>query len=109
VKTLPDKELLGGVFDAFLLAFYHLLGQFWHKLQKRTFVILFSFRCLSREKHARLSPTFTHTYSSTLIAKGENVKGVQELIRHASSRSTLEAYTQARAKAKRRAPSVSLH
>ena len=45
--------------------------------------------------------TFRHTYSSTLIANGENVKVVQELMRHASSRFTLEVYTQARAGAKR--------
>jgi integrase len=45
--------------------------------------------------------TFRHTYSSTLIANGENVKVVQELMRHASSRFTLEVYTQAKAKAKR--------
>ena len=32
--------------------------------------------------------TFRHTYSSTLIANGENVKVVQELMRHASSRFT---------------------
>jgi len=44
--------------------------------------------------------TFRHTYSSTLIANGENVKVVQEL-RHASSRFTLEVYTQAKARAKR--------
>lgn len=47
--------------------------------------------------------TFRHTYSSTLIANGENVKVVQELMRHASSRFTLEVYTQAKAKAKREA------
>lgn len=45
--------------------------------------------------------TFRHTYSSTLIANGENVKVVQELMRHASSRFTLEVYTQAKARAKR--------
>jgi integrase len=45
--------------------------------------------------------TFRHTYSSTLIANGENVKVVQELMRHASSRFTLEVYTQAKAEAKR--------
>ena len=45
--------------------------------------------------------TFRHTYSSTLIANGENVKVVQELMRHASSRFTLEVYTQAKIKAKR--------
>ena len=42
--------------------------------------------------------TFRHTYSSTLIANGENVKVVQELMRHASSRFTLEVYRQAKAK-----------
>jgi hypothetical protein len=36
-------------------------------------------------------------------ANGENVKVVQELMRHASSRFTLEIYTQAKAKAKREA------
>ncbi len=45
--------------------------------------------------------TFRHSYSSTLIANGENVKVVQELMRHASSRFTLEVYTQAKAQAKR--------
>ena len=34
--------------------------------------------------------TFRHTYSSTLIANGENLRVVQELMRHASSRLTLE-------------------
>jgi integrase len=47
--------------------------------------------------------TFRHTYSSTLIANGENVKVVQELMRHASSRFTLEVYTQAKAQAKAKA------
>ena len=42
-----------------------------------------------------------HTYSLTLIANAENVKVVQELMRHASSRFTLDVYTQAKAKAKR--------
>lgn len=37
------------------------------------------------------------------MANGENVKVVQELMRHASSGSTLEIYTQARASAKRAA------
>ena len=45
--------------------------------------------------------TFRHTYFSTLIANGENVKVVQELMRNASSRFTLEVYTQAKARAKR--------
>jgi len=47
--------------------------------------------------------TFRHTYSTTLIANGENVKVVQELMRHANSRFTLDVYTQARARAKREA------
>jgi site-specific recombinase XerD len=45
--------------------------------------------------------TFRHTFSTLLIANGENVKVVQELMRHASSRCTLEVYSQAQIKAKR--------
>ncbi len=44
-----------------------------------------------------------HTYSTTLIANGENVKVVQELMRHANSRCTLDVYSQARVSAKREA------
>jgi integrase len=47
--------------------------------------------------------TFRHTYSTTLIANGENVKVVQELMRHANSRCTLDVYSQARVNAKREA------
>jgi len=47
--------------------------------------------------------TFRHTYSTLLIAQGENVKVVQELIRHATSRCTLEIYSQAHTGAKRSA------
>ena len=47
--------------------------------------------------------TFRHTFSTLLIANGENVKVVQELMRHASSRCTLEVYSQAHNQAKRRA------
>ena len=47
--------------------------------------------------------TFRHTYSTMLVANGENVKVIQELMRHASSRSTLEVYSQARAADKRAA------
>ena len=36
-----------------------------------------------------------------LIANGENVKVVQELMRHANCRCTLEIYSQARLQAKR--------
>jgi hypothetical protein len=38
VESLPDKKLLGGVFDAALFAFNRLLAQFRHHAQKRTFV-----------------------------------------------------------------------
>ena len=47
--------------------------------------------------------TFRHSYSSLLVANGENVKVVQELMRHASSRVTLEVYSQARNAGKRQA------
>jgi integrase len=47
--------------------------------------------------------TFRHTYSTLLVANGENVKVVQELMRHASSRSTIEIYTQATIEDKRAA------
>jgi integrase len=46
--------------------------------------------------------TFRHTYSTVLAAHCEHVKVIQELIRHASSRSTLEIYSQARTADKRR-------
>ena len=38
-----------------------------------------------------------------LVANGENVKVVQELMRHANCRCTLEIYSQARLQAKREA------
>jgi integrase len=47
--------------------------------------------------------TFRHTFSTLLVANGENVKVVQELMRHASTRCTLEVYSQARIPAKRQA------
>ena len=47
--------------------------------------------------------TFRHTYATLLVANGENVKVVQELMRHASTRFTLEIYSQARLIAKRAA------
>ena len=47
--------------------------------------------------------TFRHTYSTLLIGNGENVKVVQELMRHANSRCTMEIYTQARTEQKRKA------
>ncbi len=47
--------------------------------------------------------TFRHTFPTLLVANGENVKVVQELMRHASSRCTLEVYSQAQVNAKREA------
>ena len=49
--------------------------------------------------------TFRHTYSTLLRANGEDVKVVQELLRHANSRITLDIYTQAMTPAKRQAQS----
>jgi integrase len=49
--------------------------------------------------------TFRHTYSTLLKANGEDVKTVQELLRHASSQITLDIYTQAVSTAKRQAQS----
>ena len=47
--------------------------------------------------------TFRHTYSTLLIANGENVKVVQELMHPANTRFTIGVYTQARIEAKRQA------
>ena len=49
--------------------------------------------------------TFRHTYSSLLRATGADIKVMQELLRHASSRVTLDTYTQAVTVHKRRAQS----
>jgi integrase len=50
-------------------------------------------------------PTFRHTYSSLLHANGEDPKVVQELLRHASIKVTMDTYTQAVTSAKRKAQS----
>ena len=39
--------------------------------------------------------TFRHTYTTLLTQNNEDVKVVQELLRHASSRVTLDLYAQA--------------
>ena len=49
--------------------------------------------------------TFRHTFGTLLKANGEDVKTVQELLRHANSRITLEVYTQAVTANKRAAQS----
>jgi integrase len=47
--------------------------------------------------------TFRRTYTTLLHANGEDVKVVQELLRHSSSRITMDVYAQARTPAKRAA------
>jgi hypothetical protein len=47
--------------------------------------------------------TFRHSYATLLIANGENVKVVQELMRHGSARITVDIYSQARGPGKRAA------
>jgi integrase len=47
--------------------------------------------------------TFRHTYTTLLHANGEDVKVVQELLRHGSARITMDVYAQAMTPAKRRA------
>ena len=49
--------------------------------------------------------TFRHTYSSLLRATRADIKVMQELLRHASSRVTLDTYTQAVTLHKRKAQS----
>lgn len=49
--------------------------------------------------------TFRHTFGTLLKANGEDVKTVQELLRHANSRITLDVYTQAVNSTKRAAQS----
>lgn len=47
--------------------------------------------------------TFRHTYSTLLKANGEDVKVVQELMRHANTATTMNIYTRALTPAKRQA------
>jgi site-specific recombinase XerD len=49
--------------------------------------------------------TFRHSFGTLLKANGEDVKTVQELLRHANSRITLDVYTQAVTSHKRAAQS----
>lgn len=49
--------------------------------------------------------TFRHSFGTLLKANGEDVKTVQELLRHANSRITLDVYTQALSTNKRAAQS----
>jgi len=49
--------------------------------------------------------TFRHKFSSVLKANGEDVKVVQELLRHSTARMTLDTYTQALSPDKRAAQS----
>jgi integrase len=47
--------------------------------------------------------TFRHSFSTLLVGNGENVKVIQELMRHASARFTMDIYSQAKAIEKRTA------
>lgn len=49
--------------------------------------------------------TFRHTYTTLLTQNNEDVKVVQELLRHANSRITLDLYAQAGMQEKRHAQS----
>lgn len=49
------------------------------------------------------SHTFRHSVGTLLNTNGENIKAIQELLRHANSRVTLEFYVQGDVKAKRNA------
>jgi site-specific recombinase XerD len=49
--------------------------------------------------------TFRHSFGTLLKANGEDVKTVQELLRHANSKITLDVYTQAANSHKRAAQS----
>jgi integrase len=49
--------------------------------------------------------TFRHTFSTLLRANGEDIKVVQELLRHANSKITMDVYTRALSPAKRQAQS----
>jgi integrase len=49
--------------------------------------------------------TLRHTFSSILKANGEDVKVVQELLRHSTAKMTLDTYTQALSPQKRAAQS----
>ncbi len=49
--------------------------------------------------------TFRHTFSTLLKANGEDVKVLQELLRHASAKITLDTYAQALSPQKRAAQS----
>src|SRR5579875_2601451 len=47
--------------------------------------------------------TFRRSYSTLLHANGEDVKVVQELLRHGSAKVTMDVYAQAQMSAKRKA------
>jgi len=49
--------------------------------------------------------TFRHTYSTMLSEHGDDVKVVQELMRHAKLSTTMEIYTHSRMEKKREAQS----
>ena len=56
-----------------------------------------------RSRHALAIPSCRRTFATLLKGGGEDVKTVQELMQHASSRLTLDVYAQALTPAKRAA------
>jgi site-specific recombinase XerD len=52
--------------------------------------------------------TFRHSIGTLLNTNGENIKTIQELLRHANSRITLEYYVQGDIEVKRRALKTSM-
>ncbi|QNI33431.1 tyrosine-type recombinase/integrase [Alloacidobacterium dinghuense] len=59
----------------------------------------------SSKRSQRFGREFRHSFGTLLNANGEDVKTVQELLRHANSRITLDVYTQALSTNKRAAQS----
>jgi site-specific recombinase XerD len=59
------------------------------------------------ERHSKANRwhTFRHTFGTLLKANGKDVRTVQELLRYANRRITLELYTQATTSKKRAAQS----
>ncbi len=49
----------------------------------------------ARIVHAQAWHTFRHTFSTLFKGNGEDVKVVQELLRHSTAKMTLDTYTQA--------------
>jgi integrase len=80
--------------------------QMWKTLDRRAMASAYrSMRPRNRQREQAQKHvgwhTFRHSFSTMLIANGENVKVAQELMRHSNCRCTLEIYSQAQIQAKR--------